>query len=103
MPARLQEKYRTEVVPVLKKDFGLANVMEVPKIDKVVINMGMGGASQNIKVLDAAVIETTKITGQKPQVTRSKKAISNFKIRENMPIGCKVTLRGHRMYEFLDR
>jgi len=69
MPARLQEKYRTEVVPVLKKDFGLANVMEVPKIDKVVINMGMGGASQNIKVLDAAVLEMTKITGQKPQVT----------------------------------
>jgi large subunit ribosomal protein L5 len=103
MPARLQEKYRTEVVPVLKKDFGLANIMEVPKIDKVVINMGMGGASQNIKVLDAAVLEMTKITGQKPQVTRSKKAISNFKIRENMPIGCKVTLRGHRMYEFLDR
>jgi large subunit ribosomal protein L5 len=103
MPARLQEKYRKEVVPVLQKDFGLGNIMEVPKIDKVVINMGMGGASQNIKVLDAAVIEMTKITGQKPQVTRTKKAISNFKIRENMPIGCKVTLRGQRMYDFLDR
>jgi len=103
MPARLQDKYRNEVVPALKKDFGLKNIMEVPKIEKVVINMGMGGASQNIKVLDAAVIEMTKITGQKPQVTKSKKAISNFKIRENIPIGCKVTLRGQRMYEFLDR
>jgi large subunit ribosomal protein L5 len=103
MPARLLDKYRNEVIPALKKDFGLANVMEVPKIEKVVINMGMGGASQNIKVLDAAVVEMQKITGQKPLVTRSKKAISNFKIRENMPIGCKVTLRGQRMYEFLDR
>jgi large subunit ribosomal protein L5 len=103
MPARLQDKYRNEVVPVLKKDFGLKNIMEVPKIEKVVINVGMGGASQNIKVLDAAVAELVKITGQKPQVTKSKKAISNFKIRENMPIGAKVTLRGARMYEFLDR
>ncbi len=103
MSARLLQKYQTEVVPALRKDFGFVNVMQVPKIEKVVVNMGMGGASQNIKVLDAAVLEMTKITGQKPQVTRSKKAISNFKIRENMPIGCKVTLRGRRMYEFLDR
>jgi large subunit ribosomal protein L5 len=99
----MQEKYVKEAVPALTKDFGLKNVMEVPKIEKVVINMGMGGASQNIKVLDAAVEEMTKITGQKPLITKSKKAISNFKIRENMPIGCKVTLRGARMYEFLDR
>jgi large subunit ribosomal protein L5 len=75
----------------------------VPKISKIVVNMGMGGASQNIKILDAAVEELSRITGQKPLVTKAKKAISNFKIRENMPIGCKVTLRGTRMYEFLDR
>ena len=103
MASRMQDKYKTEVVPVLTKDFGLKNIMQVPKVEKVVINMGMGGASQNIKVLDAAVIEMTKITGQKPEITKSKKAISNFKIRENMPIGCKVTLRGQRMFEFLDR
>ena len=103
MPARLLDKYKKEVIPVLSKDFGLKNVMEVPKVEKIVINVGMGGASQNIKVLDAAVAELVKITGQKPLVTRSKKAISNFKIRENMPIGAKVTLRGTRMYEFLDR
>ena len=103
MSARLHDKYKKEVVPVLSKDFGLKNIMEVPKVEKIVINVGMGGASQNIKVLDAAVAELVKITGQKPLVTRSKKAISNFKIRENMPIGAKVTLRGARMYEFLDR
>jgi len=103
MPARLKEKYTKEIMPVLTKDFGLKNAMQVPKVEKVVINMGMGGASQNIKILDAAVEEMQKITGQKAVVTRSKKAISNFKIRENMPIGCKVTLRGDRMYEFLDR
>jgi large subunit ribosomal protein L5 len=87
----------------MTKDFGLKNAMEVPKIEKVVINVGMGAASQNIKLLDAAVDELGRITGQKPLVTKSKKAISNFKIRENMPIGAKVTLRGARMYEFLDR
>jgi large subunit ribosomal protein L5 len=103
MATKMQEKYSKEAVPALKADFKLTNSMQVPKIEKIVINMGMGGASQNIKVLDAAVEEMGKITGQKPLVTRSKKAISNFKIRENMPIGCKVTLRGHRMYEFLDR
>ena len=103
MPARLQDKYRKEVVPALCKDFGLKNAMQVPKVEKVVINMGMGSASQNIKVLDAAVEELARITGQKPQITRAKKAICNFKIRENMPIGCKVTLRGQRMFEFLDR
>jgi large subunit ribosomal protein L5 len=103
MPARLQEKYQKEVAPVMTKDFGLKNAMQVPKIEKVVINVGMGAASQNIKLLDAAVDELGRITGQKPLVTKSKKAISNFKIRENMPIGAKVTLRGARMYEFLDR
>lgn len=103
MPARLHEKFLKEVSPVLTKDFGLKNAMQVPKIEKVVINVGMGAASQNIKLLDAAVDELGRITGQKPLVTKSKKAISNFKIRENMPIGAKVTLRGTRMYEFLDR
>ena len=103
MSARLHEKYKKDIVPVLTKDFGLKNAMQVPKIEKVVINVGMGAASQNIKLLDAAVDELGRITGQKPLVTKSKKAISNFKIRENMPIGAKVTLRGARMYEFLDR
>lgn len=103
MPARMREKYFKKIVPVLKSEFGYKNVMEVPKLEKVVVNMGVGVASQNIKILDAAVEEMTLITGQKPLVTRAKKAISNFKIRENMPIGCKVTLRGDKMYEFLDR
>ncbi len=97
------EKYKKEVMPALQKDFGYKSVMQVPKIEKVVINMGVGAASQNVKVLDAAVDELNRIVGQKPKVTRTKKAISNFKIRENMPIGCMVTLRGQRMYEFLDR
>jgi large subunit ribosomal protein L5 len=103
MPARMREKYLTKVVPVLKTEFGYKNVMQVPKIEKIVLNVGAGAASQNIKILDAAVEEMTQITGQKPLITRAKKAISNFKIRENLPIGCKVTLRGERMYEFLDR
>jgi large subunit ribosomal protein L5 len=90
-------------MPALQKDFGYKSVMQVPKLEKVVINMGVGAASQNVKILDAAVDELNRIAGQKPQVTRTKKAISNFKIRENMPIGCMVTLRGKRMYEFLDR
>src|ERR1700756_875314 len=97
------EKYNKEVVPALKKDFGYKSVMQVPKLEKVVINMGVGAASQNVKILDAAVDEMNRIAGQKAQVTRTKKAISNFKVRENMPIGCMVTLRGKRMYEFLDR
>jgi large subunit ribosomal protein L5 len=103
MAARLREKFHKEVVPALQKEFGYKNVMQVPKLEKVVINMGMGAASQNIKVLDAAVEEMGKITGQKPRINRTKKAISNFKIRENMPIACNVTLRGDRMYEFMDR
>lgn len=103
MAARLKEKYRNEVIPALTKEFGYKNVMQVPKLEKVVINMGMGAASQNVKVLDAAVEEMGKITGQKPRINRTKKAISNFKIRENMPIACNVTLRGDIMYEFMDR
>jgi large subunit ribosomal protein L5 len=100
---RLKEKYTKEVVPKLMGAFKYKNAMQVPKFEKVVINMGVGAASQNVKLLDAAVEELTRITGQKPMITRTKKAISNFKIRENMPIGAAVTLRGARMYEFLDR
>jgi large subunit ribosomal protein L5 len=103
MAARLREKFQKEVVPALQKEFGYKNVMQVPKLEKVVINMGMGASSQNIKVLDAAAEEMGKITGQKARINRTKKAISNFKIRENMPIACSVTLRGDRMYEFMDR
>jgi large subunit ribosomal protein L5 len=103
MATRLREKYKKEVMPGLTKEFGYKNVMQIPKVEKVVLNMGMGAASQNIKVLEAATEEMGKISGQKPQINKTKKAISNFKIRENMPIACKVTLRGDRMYEFLDR
>ena len=103
MASRMLDKYKKEVVPALQKDFGYKSVMQVPKLEKVVINMGVGAASQNVKILDAAVDELNRIAGQKAMVTRTKKAISNFKIRENMPIGCMVTLRGQRMYEFLDR
>jgi large subunit ribosomal protein L5 len=103
MAARLKEKYKKEIIPLLQKEFGYKNIMQVPKLEKVVINMGMGAASQNIKVLDAAVEEMGKITGQKARINRTKKAISNFKIRENMPIACNVTLRGDTMYEFMDR
>jgi len=100
---RFQEKYRSEVVPALMKRFGYKNQMAVPKVSKVIINIGLGEASQNVKLLDVAVIELGQIAGQKPVVTRAKKSISNFKIRKGMPIGCCVTLRGERMYEFLDR
>src|SRR4051812_46504217 len=103
MAARLKEKYKKEVVPALMAAYKYKNPMQVPRLEKVVVNMGVGEASQNIKLLDAAVEELTRITGQKPVTTRSKKAISNFKIRENMPIGAMVTLRGDKMYEFLDR
>jgi large subunit ribosomal protein L5 len=101
--ARLRDKYKTEVVPALMKEFELKNVMAVPRLEKVVINMGMGEATQNAKVLDPAVAELTQITGQKPIVTKAKKSIAAFKVREGMPIGAMVTLRGDRMYEFLDR
>ncbi len=100
---RLKDKYRAEIAPQLLKDLGLKNVSQVPKLSKVVLNMGLGEAIQNAKVMDGAVVEMTAISGQKPIVTKARKAIANFKLRENMPIGCAVTLRGDRMYEFLDR
>lgn len=103
MVTRLQEKYEKEVVPALMEKFGYKNIMEVPKLEKIVINMGVGEAKDNPKVLEAAVSDLTIITGQKPVLTRAKKSIANFKIRENMPIGCKVTLRKQNMYEFADK
>jgi len=101
--ARLRHKYIQELRPALQKELGLANVMAVPRLEKVVINMGVGEATQNAKVLDPAVAELAQITGQKPVVTKAKKSIAAFKVREGQPIGCMVTLRGDRMYEFLDR
>jgi large subunit ribosomal protein L5 len=103
MAVRLREKYRSEVIPALMRDQGYTNVLQVPKLEKIVLNMGLGEAVQNPKLIDVAVEEMTAIAGQKPVVTRAKKAISNFKLREKMPIGVMVTLRGERMYEFLDR
>ena len=100
---RLYEKYQAEVIPALKEKFGYTSVMQVPKLEKIVINMGVGDAIANSKVLDDAVAELTTITGQKPVITRAKKSIASFKLREGMAIGCKVTLRGERMYQFLDR
>ena len=101
--SRLKEQYDNEIVDALTKKFGYKNIMEVPKLDKIVINMGIGEAKENAKILDAAMKELEEICGQKPVPTRAKKAIANFKLREGMPIGCKVTLRGEKMYEFLDR
>jgi large subunit ribosomal protein L5 len=103
MAARLKERYLHEVVPQLRQIFGYRNPHEVPRLDKVVVNMGVGEAIQNAKVLDSAVSELALISGQKPLVTKSKKSIANFKLRAGMSIGCKVTLRQDRMYEFLDR
>ena len=103
MSTRLKEIYQNEIVDALMKKFGYKNVMQVPKIEKVVINMGIGEAKENVKILDAAASDLQTITGQKPVITKAKKSIANFKIREGMPIGCKVTLRGDRMYEFVDR
>ena len=100
---RLQEKYLNETTKQLVEQFGYKNVMEIPKIEKVVLNMGVGEAVGNPKVLDAAVNDMTQITGQKPVITKAKKSLAAFKLREGMPIGCKVTLRGNRMYEFLDK
>ncbi len=101
--ARLKTKYQNEVIPAMMKEFAYKNVMQVPKLEKITLNVGVGEATQNIKVLDSAVAEITVITGQKPVITRAKKAIANFKLREGVPIGCTVTLRSDRMYEFLDR
>ena len=101
--ARLKEKYVKEIMPALQKELGYTNVMAIPKLDKVIINIGLGEAVQNDKAVDAAVGDLTIISGQKPLVTRAKKSIAGFKLREGMPIGVKVTLRGDRMYEFVDR
>lgn len=101
--ARMQEKYRNDVVPALMQEFSYGNVMQVPKVQKIVVNIGLGEAVANPKALDAAVGDLTMIAGQKPVVTRAKKSIAAFKLREGMPIGAMVTLRGPRMYEFLDR
>lgn len=101
--ARLRDKYTKEIAPALQQKFGYHNVMQIPKLEKVVINMGVGEAIQNSKAIDSAVGDLMKISGQKPVVTRAKKSIAAFKLREGMPIGTKVTLRGERMYEFVDR
>ena len=101
--ARLKEIYQSEIVDAMMKKFGYKNIMEVPKLDKIVINMGVGEAKDNAKLLDAAIADMEKITGQKAVVCKAKKSVANFKIREGMPIGCKVTLRGEKMYEFVDR
>ena len=100
---RLKQKYDDQVVPAMKSEFGYKNSMQVPKLEKITINVGLGEATQNIKALDSTVAEITAIAGQKPVITRAKKAIANFKLREGVPIGCMVTLRRDRMYEFLDR
>ena len=101
--SRLKDQYQNEIVDAMIKKFGYKNIMEVPKLDKVVINMGVGEAKENAKVLESAIADREKIAGQKAVVTRAKNSVANFKIREGMPIGCKVTLRGERMYEFVDR
>jgi len=101
--ARLRKDYIDRVRPALKKELSYKNVMEIPKITKIVINMGCGEASQNRKLLDGALEDMVKISGQKPVVTKSRKSIANFKLRDGMPVGCRVTLRGERMWEFLDR
>ena len=103
MSSRLKDLYNTEIREQMTKKFGYTNVMQVPKLDKIVVNMGVGEARENEKLLEAAAKDMEIITGQKPVLTKAKKSIANFKIREGMPIGCKVTLRGDRMYEFLDR
>ena len=103
MSARLRDKYQKEVIPALKKEFGYTNIMAVPKIQKVVVNMGLGEATSNAKIVDTGADEIARITGQKPVTRRSKKSIAAFKVRKGMPIGTMVTLRGERMWEFLDR
>ena len=103
MSSRLKTLYKDEIIDAMVKKFGYKNIMEVPKLDKIVVNIGVGEAKENAKVLESAVRDLEVITGQKPVVTKDKKSIANFKIREGMAIGCKVTLRGERMYDFLDR
>ena len=102
-PPRLKERYKAEVAPQLHKEFGHANVMQVPGLTKIVVNMGVGEAARDSKLIEGAVRDLTQITGQKPQVTKARKSIAQFKLREGMPIGAHVTLRGDRMWEFLDR
>ena len=101
--SRLKDLYKDEIVDAMTKKFGYKNIMEVPKLDKIVINMGVGEAKDNAKVLDAAIKDLETISGQKAVITKAKKSVANFKLREGMPIGCKVTLRNEKMYEFLDR
>ncbi len=101
--SRLRDTYNNEIVDALIKKFGYKNIMEVPKMDKIVVNMGIGEAKENAKLLDSAIKDMETITGQKAVITKAKKSIANFKLREGMPIGCKVTLRGEKMYEFMDR
>jgi large subunit ribosomal protein L5 len=103
MAARLKDKYKREIVPALVQEFKYSNTMAVPRLKKIVLNMGLGEAIQNAKILDSATAELSLIAGQKPVITRARKSIANFKLRKNMPIGCTVTLRGDRMYEFFDR
>ena len=101
--SRLRERYEKDVAPALDKEFGYGNVMAVPKVQKVIVNMGLGEATQNAKIVDTGADEVSRITGQKPVITRAKKSIAQFKVRKGMPIGTMVTLRGERMWEFLDR
>jgi large subunit ribosomal protein L5 len=101
--SRLKDHYQNDVVPALKKEYGYKNVMAIPKVKKVVVNMGLGEATQNAKIVDTGADELARITGQKPVITRAKKSIAQFKVRKGMPIGTMVTLRGERMWEFLDR
>lgn len=103
MSARLHERYQKEIAPALMQEFSLRNRMAVPRLHKVVVNMGVGAATQNAKLMDTAVAELGAICGQKPLINKAKKSIAAFKLRENMPVGCSVTLRGDRMYEFVDR
>ena len=103
MTTRLKEKYSTEVVPALMEKFQYSNVMEAPKLEKIVLNMGLGEARENPKIMESAVEELGLISGQKPVVTKAKKSVANFKLREEMPVGAKVTLRGKKMYEFFDK
>ncbi len=101
--ARLKQFYREKAVPAMQKEYGYRNPMQIPRITKIVVNMGVGEAAQNVKLLDGALADMAAITGQKPVITRARKSIANFKLRDGMPVGCRVTLRGDRMWEFLDR
>lgn len=103
MAARLRESYKNDVFPALREQFKYENVMEVPKLEKVTINMGLGEAKENAKIMESAVAEISLITGQRPVVTKARKSIANFKVRQGMPVGAKVTLRGDNMYEFIDK